>query len=98
MRALRDLRFSGDVDAVPEGTIVFADEPLVRVTAPLIEAQIVETRLMNLLHFQTVRSQLHPEKRHRGQPAHFLGGLLSFRSVGVVPGQDRGTRSCWPEY
>src|SRR5262249_52650851 len=51
---LRELRFTGDVDAVPEGTVVFADEPLIRVTAPLPEAQLVETRLTNLLHFQTV--------------------------------------------
>jgi nicotinate phosphoribosyltransferase len=51
---LRELRFSGDVDAVPEGTVVFADEPLIRVTAPLPQAQLVETRLTNLIHFQTV--------------------------------------------
>jgi nicotinate phosphoribosyltransferase len=51
---LRSLRFSGDVDAMPEGTIFFADEPILRVTAPLPEAQFVETRLVNLLHFQTV--------------------------------------------
>lgn len=48
------LRFTGDVDAMPEGTICFPNEPLVRVTAPLPEAQLVETRLINLLHFQTM--------------------------------------------
>ena len=51
---LRDLRFTGDVDAVPEGTVVFPNEPLLRVTAPLPVAQLVETRLVNLLHFQTL--------------------------------------------
>lgn len=51
---LRDLRFTGDVDAVPEGTVVFENEPLVQVTAPIAEAQLVETRLMNLVHFQTI--------------------------------------------
>jgi nicotinate phosphoribosyltransferase len=51
---LRDLRFAGDVDAVPEGTIVFPNEPLVRVVAPLPVAQLVETRLINLMHFQTL--------------------------------------------
>ena len=51
---LRGLRFSGDLDAVPEGTVVFADEPLLRITAPLSEAQLVETRLLNLIHFQTL--------------------------------------------
>jgi nicotinate phosphoribosyltransferase len=51
---LAELRFSGDVDAMPEGTVFFADEPILRVTAPLPEAQLVETRLINILHFQTV--------------------------------------------
>lgn len=51
---LAALRFTGDVDAMPEGTIAFADEPILRVTAPLPEAQLVETRLLNLLHFQTL--------------------------------------------
>jgi len=51
---LRAFRFSGDVDAMPEGTVFFPDEPILRVTAPLPEAQFVETRLLNLLHFQTV--------------------------------------------
>ncbi len=46
-------RFSGDVDAMPEGTICFADEPLMRVTAPRIEAQLLETLLLNQINFQT---------------------------------------------
>lgn len=52
--SLADLRFTGDLDAMPEGTVFFPDEPILRVTAPLREAQIVETRLINLIHFQTV--------------------------------------------
>jgi nicotinate phosphoribosyltransferase len=51
---LRDLRFTGDVHAMPEGTVFFANEPILRITAPLPQAQIVETRIINLLHFQTV--------------------------------------------
>ena len=51
---LRDLRFTGDVHALPEGTLVFPDEPVIRITAPLPEAQLVESRLMNILHFQTL--------------------------------------------
>ena len=51
---LRSFRFSGDVDAMREGTVFFPDEPILRVTAPLPEAQFVETRLVNLLHVQTV--------------------------------------------
>lgn len=51
---LRDFRFSGNVRAVPEGTPVFANEPILEVTAPLPEAQIVETFIMNQIHVQTV--------------------------------------------
>jgi nicotinate phosphoribosyltransferase len=50
---LSECRFTGDVDAVPEGTVVFADEPLVRVTGPRIEAQLLETLLLNQVNFQT---------------------------------------------
>lgn len=48
------LRFSGDLDALPEGTVFFPDEPILRVTAPLSVAQFLETRLVNLVHFQTM--------------------------------------------
>jgi nicotinate phosphoribosyltransferase len=51
---LRQLRFTGEVHAIPEGTAVFADEPWLRVVAPLAEAQFVESRLINLLHYQTL--------------------------------------------
>jgi nicotinate phosphoribosyltransferase len=51
---LAGLRFTGEVHAMPEGTIFFPDEPILRVTAALPQAQLVETRLINLLHFQTI--------------------------------------------
>jgi len=51
---LATLRFSGDVHAMPEGTVAFANEPLLRVSAPLPQAQLVESRLINILHFQTL--------------------------------------------
>ncbi len=54
LRYLREFRFAGDVYAVPEGTVVFANEPLVRVVAPLPQAQLIESRLVNLLNFQTL--------------------------------------------
>jgi nicotinate phosphoribosyltransferase len=50
---LHRLRFTGEVWAVPEGTAIFPEEPIVRVTAPLIEAQIVETFLLAAITFQT---------------------------------------------
>lgn len=51
---LAGLRFTGDVHAMPEGTLFFADEPILRVTAPIAQAQLVESRIINLLHFQTL--------------------------------------------
>jgi nicotinate phosphoribosyltransferase len=51
---LRSFRFSGRVRAVPEGTAVFPNEPLLEVTAPLVEAQILETMLVNEIHLQTL--------------------------------------------
>lgn len=52
--ALGDLRFTGDARCVEEGEIVFANEPIIEVTAPIIEAQIVETYLLNRVGFQTL--------------------------------------------
>jgi nicotinate phosphoribosyltransferase len=52
--SLAEFRFRGDVDAMPEGTLFFPNEPIMRVSAPLPQAQFVETRLINLLHFQTL--------------------------------------------
>ena len=51
---LAGLRFTGEVHAVPEGTVLFADEPWLRIIAPLAEAQFVESRLINLMHYQTL--------------------------------------------
>ena len=54
LRWLGDLRFTGDVHAMPEGTIFFNNEPILRITAPMPQAQLVESRIVNLLHFQTL--------------------------------------------
>ncbi len=53
---LRNFKFTGDVWAVPEGTVAFPNEPLVRITAPIIEAQIVETFVLNTVNLQTTMS------------------------------------------
>jgi nicotinate phosphoribosyltransferase len=52
--ALAGVRFSGEVRAVPEGTPVFADEPILEVTAPIAEAQVVEAAVLNICHLQTL--------------------------------------------
>jgi nicotinate phosphoribosyltransferase len=51
---LKAFRFTGDIYAVPEGTIMFPEEPIVSVTAPTIEAQIIETYLLNVMNFETL--------------------------------------------
>ena len=54
LQRLASLRFTGDVQAMLEGTICFADEPILRVVAPLPQAQLVETRILNLVHYETL--------------------------------------------
>ncbi len=54
LERLRAVRFTGDVRAVPEGTIVFPNEPIVQVIAPILEAQLVETFVLNQIHLQSV--------------------------------------------
>ena len=51
---LRAFRFTGEVWALPEGTVAFPNEPLIRVTAPIIEAQLIETFLLNTVNLQTM--------------------------------------------
>lgn len=54
VRYLESFRFTGDVHAMAEGTIFFPNEPILRVTAPIAQAQLAESRLINLLHFETL--------------------------------------------
>lgn len=51
---LAELTFSCDVDAIPEGTVVFPHEPLLRITGPIIQCQLLETLLLNIINFQTL--------------------------------------------
>ena len=51
---LRDFKFTGDIYAIPEGTVVFPHEPLMRITAPIIEAQLLESALLNIINHQSL--------------------------------------------
>lgn len=54
LKYLEDFRFTGDVYAVPEGTVVFPGEPILTVKAPVMQAQLVETAILNIINFQTL--------------------------------------------
>ena len=54
LRYLRELKFTCDIDAVPEGTVIFGNEPIMRVRGPLLQAQLLETALLTLINFQTL--------------------------------------------
>jgi nicotinate phosphoribosyltransferase len=51
---LGELKFSCDIDAIPEGTVAFPHEPLVRVSGPILQCQLLETPLLNIINFQTL--------------------------------------------
>ncbi len=51
---LKDFRFTGDIDAIPEGSIVFPYEPLIKVTAPIMQAQLVETAILTIVNHQSL--------------------------------------------
>ncbi len=51
---LREVRFTGDVYSMVEGELVFANEPIIRIEAPLVEAQLIETALLNIVNYQTL--------------------------------------------
>lgn len=54
LKGLERLRFTGNVYAVPEGTVVFPNEPLLQVITPITEAQLIETFVLNQIHFQSI--------------------------------------------
>ena len=51
---LRGFRFTGDIYAIPEGTVIFPREPMVKVVAPIMEAQLVETAILNIMNHQSL--------------------------------------------
>ena len=95
---MAELRFTGDVHALPEGTVVFAGEPILRVEAPLPVAQLLETRLINLMHTSMVVASK-AARMKLAAPSHKLvdfglrrahgaeAGLLAARAA-HIPGFD----------
>ena len=74
LQELREFRFTGQLDAVPEGTIVFPNEPIVRVEARVFEAQLIETALLNFVNYQTLIAT----KASRIKQVAGSDGLLEF--------------------
>ncbi len=108
-RWLEGLRFEGDLHALPEGTLFFPDEPMLQVIAPIAQAQLLETRILNLLHFQTVvaskaaRAVLVAEGRtlidfglRRAHGAE--AGLLAARSAWLAGFDGTATALAGPRY
>lgn len=83
--SLADLRFTGEVWAMPEGTPFFADEPILRIVAPLREAQLVETRIINLLQYQTLIATKASRVR-LAAPGHLLVDFGLRRAHGAEAG------------
>jgi nicotinate phosphoribosyltransferase len=84
---LEQLRFTGDVYAMPEGTVFFANEPVMEVTAPIVEAQLIETFVLNTIGFQTMIASKAARCFHvaAGRP------LIDF-SLRRTQGQDAGIK------
>ena len=90
---LRNLELSLDIAAVPEGTIVFPHEPLVRVTGPIMQCQLIETALLNMVNFQTLiatkaarvcrAAQGRPVAEFGLRRAQGLGGVWASRAAVV---------------
>ncbi|MEF8834193.1 MAG: nicotinate phosphoribosyltransferase, partial [Halofilum sp. (in: g-proteobacteria)] len=90
---LAGLRFTGEVDAVPEGTAVFPNEPLLRVRAPIAVAQLLETRLLNAMHYESIATT----KAARMVDAAGGAGVVDFgaRRAHGVDAAVAAARSAW---
>ena len=82
---LRSYHFTGDIYAIPEGTVIFPREPMVKVIAPIMEAQLVETAILNIINHQSLIATKAARVVHAAQ-----GG----RRHGIWPSTGTGT-GCW---
>lgn len=89
LQYLSTFRFSGRIDAMPEGTVAFASEPLVRVIAPRVEAQLLETLLLNQVNFQTAiatkAARLVLAAAHRGRAGASLTSRRGATTASMPP-------------
>ncbi len=90
---LRNPRFSGDLYAVPEGTVFFANEPILRVTAPMIEAQIIETYLLSVINYQTLVATKASRVVHAAKGKDVIDFGTRRRSLGI-PFRFKPIESC----
>jgi nicotinate phosphoribosyltransferase len=90
---LAQLRFTGEVHALPEGRICFANEPLLEITAPIIEAQLVETFVLNAIHLQTLIASKAARCFHAAQGR----GLVDF-ALRRTHGMDAGLKVARASY
>lgn len=98
LKYLKNLKFSCDIDAIPEGTVVFQQEPLVRVSGPIVQCQLLETALLNIVNFQTlIATKAARIKEAAGnrpviefglRRAHGFDGGLTASRAGYVGGAD----------
>ncbi len=96
LHSLAEVRFTGDVWAVPEGTVVFPNEPIVQVIAPIVEAQLAETFVVNQIHLQSVIASkaVRVVEAARGRPvvdfgarrAHGTDAALKVARAGYLAG------------
>lgn len=93
IKYLSRLRFTGDIWAMPEGTIFFANEPVIRVTAPIIQAQIIESFLLNTINLQAMIAS----KASRVVHAATDKGVYDF-SLRRTHGRDAGIKAARAAY
>src|SRR5690625_2765239 len=85
---LSDLRFTGEVWAIPEGLCVFPHEPMLRITAPLVEAQLIETYLLNQICYSSLvaSNAAQAADAARGKPIMEFGARRAHGPNGALTG------------